>query len=246
MDREPFAYGEPFTTVNRLSIERRYRLLPYLYTLAEEAHRKGVPLARPLFWTAPDDVQTLTIEDQFLLGDGLLVAPVVEPGVEEREVYFPAGVWYAFDPNDVQHAPPIVGPRRARVAAPLGKLPMFARAGTLVPTEPVRQHTSQMPSEVLTIDAFAGLGNLTLYEDAGEGHGHRHREFARTYFEVTTRGDRAVLSAGAREGEWAPRRRVVARLHTPLGITEATYEDDGTAREILSSPLGATPHGNRP
>lgn len=237
MDREPFAFGEAFTNVNRASIERRYRLMPTLYTLAEEAHRRGVPLVRPLFWNDASDAESLRVEDQFFLGDHLLVAPVVEPGATGREVYFPPGVWYPFDPNEVVHASPVVGPRRARVEAPLGKLPLFARAGGIVASEPVRQHTSQFPSDTLYLDAFVGIGNFTLFEDAGEGHGHLDREFARTYFEVTMRRRNCVLSAAPRQGEWNPRRRVVARLHTPDGIVETSYEDDGAGREILTAEV---------
>lgn len=170
MDREPYAYGEPWTSYNRASIERRYRLLPYLYSLAAESARTGVPMARPLFWIAPDDAEAIITEDEFLLGDQLLVAPVVEGRKNSRIVYLPAGDWYPFDPNDPKPAAAIRGPAKIEVSAPIGKLPMFARAGAMIPVWPVRQHVGDAPAPFETmIYTFPGSGRFELYEDAGDG-----------------------------------------------------------------------------
>ena len=236
MDREPYAYGEPWTSINRASIERRYRLLPYLYTLAAEAHETGAPIARPLLWIAADDDAAIACEDEFMLGDTLLVAPVVEPDAATRSVYLPAGTWYPFDPNDVRHVEPIEGPRRITVDAPVGRLPMFARAGAILPNEAPRQNTNEKGDGLLVVDAFAGSGELVLYEDAGEGLGFERGELARTPFGVATAGGKTRVSIEAREGSWRPpARKIRVRLHTPKGIREVTVDDDGAAHDLLES-----------
>ena len=94
--QEPWAFGEPFESINRRYLELRYRLLPYLTTLFHEAATTGAPIMRPLFWHYLDDQATWEIEDQFLLGRDLLAAPIYQPGSSARRLYLPAGEWAYF------------------------------------------------------------------------------------------------------------------------------------------------------
>ena len=89
--QEPWAFGEPYESVCREMIKLRQRLLPYLYALFEECHRTGAPILRPLLFEHPDDETTYTMDDEFLLGTALLVAPITRPGIEHRHVYLPEG-----------------------------------------------------------------------------------------------------------------------------------------------------------
>jgi alpha-glucosidase len=89
--QEPWVFGEPYESVCRKMVKLRQRLLPYLYTLFEECHRTGAPILRPLLFEYPEDETTYTADDEFLLGDALLVAPITRPGVEHRHVYLPEG-----------------------------------------------------------------------------------------------------------------------------------------------------------
>lgn len=233
--REPYAYGEPWTSLNRTAIERRYRLMPLIYTLAEEACRTGAPIARPLLWVAPGDAAAVATEDEFLLGDDLLVAPALGPDVERRSVFLPEGTWYRFDPCAPMHVAPEHGPKRFPTEAPIGRLPMYARGGSVVPTVEPAQHAGEAAHAPLTLDVFAGVGESELYEDAGDGMGYLRGEHARTRFRVKTDGGATSLSVGAREGAYVvPRRRVAVRFHEVGGIRETSYEDDGGPRELRS------------
>lgn len=164
-DQEPWSFGEPYTSIAREFIRLRYALLPYLYTLAWEASRTGAPLVRPLFWAGGPDS-----DDAFLLGDALLVAPVVEEGATRREVPLPPGLWY-----DYWTGRPLKGPGRFDADAPLSRIPLLVRAGTVLPTEDPASSTSARTMAVLRLELYppepgAEVSSL-LYTDAGDGYG---------------------------------------------------------------------------
>lgn len=152
-DREPWMHGEPYTSINRQSIELRYQLVPYLAALFEEHLRTGAPVMRPLWFEYPGDTRTLLIEDQYLVGDGILVAPVVSEGQTKRRVYFPKGVAWL----DWRTGRRYEGGTEAEVDAPLDKLPLFARDGARLLIQPVVQHTGEMrDANTKTITVGAG------------------------------------------------------------------------------------------
>ncbi|MBV9927819.1 MAG: glycoside hydrolase family 31 protein [Acidobacteria bacterium] len=165
---EPYSFGEEFTKVNRATVELRYRLLPYLYSLFYEHTQTGAPVMRPLWFEYPDDQRTYTLEDEYLVGRDLLVAPVVRESTTKRGVYFPAGDnWVDWWTGKVYE-----GGRDAEVEAPLDRLPLFARAGSVIPTQAVVQHTGEMRNAPLSLLVVTGSdGASSLYEDAGDGYG---------------------------------------------------------------------------
>ena len=116
----------------RSAMNLRHSLIPYLYTQMWRAAAEDVPAVRPLLWDFASDATAVTVEDAFMLGPDLLVAPVLEEGATTREVYLPAhpGGWY-----DWHDGTAFEGGRIVTVAAPLGRLPLFARAGAIVPIE---------------------------------------------------------------------------------------------------------------
>ncbi|HEX5566294.1 MAG TPA: glycoside hydrolase family 31 protein [Streptomyces sp.] len=126
--REPWEFGPRVLEYARDALRDRERLLPYWQTLARLAHRSGAPYVRPLWWGAPKDRGLRECEDAFLLGDALLVAPVLEPGVTRRAVRLPRGWWYDTATGEVHE-----GPGRVVVEAPLSRIPVLARAGSVVP-----------------------------------------------------------------------------------------------------------------
>ncbi len=125
--REPWVWPEAVQDALRVALQWRYRLLPYWYTLAREAHETGAPYVRPLAWREP---ALRAVNDEFLLGDQILVAPVLKPGVTLRQVTLPKGIWY-----DAASGSRIDGGRTITVSAPLQRTPWFIRAGAVVPTE---------------------------------------------------------------------------------------------------------------
>jgi len=202
----PWAHGSEVEAICRRYAELRYRLLPYTYTLAWQAHTLGLPLMRPLVMSYPDDPRVWSLGHQFLWGDDLLVAPVTRAGATAWPVYLPAGAWYDFW-TGARHE----GPGGFTVAAPLDRLPLFVRAGAIVPMGPVVQHTSERPLDDVTMLIYpAGASRFELYEDDGRTNAYRRGCHALTVFEcatgpetVTVRigdadGDRSVIPAGRR------------------------------------------------
>lgn len=157
----PWMYPEVVPQV-RAAISLRYRLMPYLYTLMWRASRDGTPAVRPLLWDFPQDATAAAMDEAFMLGPDVLVAPVLVEGATQRSVYLPAnaGGWYGW--HDGEHHP---GGTVATVDAPLGRLPLFLRAGALIP---LGDGTRIAPCrEILVCGSVAGA-TAELYEDDGD------------------------------------------------------------------------------
>jgi alpha-glucosidase/alpha-D-xyloside xylohydrolase len=147
----------------RKYLELRYRLLPYNYTLIREACDTGLPPMRALCLHYPKDSEAVKLGDEYLWGRDLLVAPVVEHGARLRRFYLPAGSWYDFWTNKK-----IGGGRWLDQPVDLGALPLYARAGAIVPLDPVRQYTAQPVSKPTTLNVYSGAdGEFVLYDDDG-------------------------------------------------------------------------------
>ena len=145
--REPWAFGEPALSIFRRYAQLRYRLLPYLYAAARRAPQ-GVPLARPLVYDHPSDRTTWHIDDEYLLGPDLLVAPMFEPR-GRRDVYLPAGGWYDFWTDQR-----FDGARWITYDAELETLPLFVRAGAVLPMGPELQYANEQVWDPLSFDVY--------------------------------------------------------------------------------------------
>jgi alpha-glucosidase/alpha-D-xyloside xylohydrolase len=144
-------------------LELRYRLLPYTYTLCREAHDTGLPLMRALWLHYPDDPQAVSRGDEYLWGRDLLVAPVTAKGATERALYLPEGDWYDYWTQE-RHA----GGRNLTRKVDLATLPLFVRAGAILPLDPPRQYVAQLTDEPTTIRIYSGHdGQFRWYEDDG-------------------------------------------------------------------------------
>ncbi len=153
----------------RKYLELRYRLLPYNYTLAREACDTGLPLMRALWLHYPDDPEAVKLGDEYLWGRDLLVAPVVAKGAKARRLYLPAGTWY-----DWWTGEKVTGPRWLERPVDLVTLPLYARAGAIIPLDPVRQFTAQSVTDPTVLRVFPGEGGeFTLYDDDGQSVGYR-------------------------------------------------------------------------
>ncbi|MEV0785887.1 TIM-barrel domain-containing protein [Streptomyces sp. NPDC050423] len=158
--REPWEFGPRVLDAAREVLLERERLRPYWVTLAELARLTGAPYARPLWWGAPGDRALRECEDAFLLGDALLVAPVLGPGVGERAVRLPPGRWY-----DTVTGAVYEGPGQVVVEAPLSRVPVLARAGSVIP---VRGADGGLELEVWAPVEGRGGGGFVV-RDAGDG-----------------------------------------------------------------------------
>ncbi len=178
--REPWSFGAATLGGLRTMLQLRAHLMPYFYTLAWEAHRSGQPLIRPLFWLDNGDAALWGVADAFLLGDALLVAPVLERGAVERTVVLPRGCWYHFWDDR-----PLDGPGTVWIEAPLARIPLFVREGSMVPME---------EEERLVLHCYPpqqGSSAATLYSDAGDGYGAWRLEHFRLAWNEA--GDALVL-----------------------------------------------------
>ena len=161
--QEPWAFGPHIEAICRQYIELRYQLHPYLYGLFAEAHRHGTPIMRPLAWHWQNDPVAVATADQFMLGASLLVAPILRPAATARAVYLPVGNWFDFWTGRAYR-----GPQQVLAAADLPTLPLFVRAGTILPLAALRQHLSGPPPEVINLHLWPGApGELLWHEDDG-------------------------------------------------------------------------------
>jgi alpha-glucosidase len=202
--REPWAFGEPTLTSAREIIDERYRLLPYLYTLFERASRNGTPaLAPPLFYF-PSDVNLWNDDSIFMVGDSMLVAPVLWQGVAERLTYLPAGGrWYDARTDAIYE-----GGAYYDVPAPLGQTPVFIRAPAIVPKGPVLQFADERPLSDLDVHLYAARGDFrtsfSLYEDDGRSFDYQRGVFLRTRIDYERTGQVERATVTPVEGTWAP------------------------------------------
>lgn len=162
-------------SVCRRYLNLRYQLLPYLYSTADQAHRTGMPLMRALWLAFPDDPKAALLEDEYMWGDHFLVAPVLESGAKERALYLPNGEWW-----DYWTGEPIAGGSTITRKVDLATLPLYVRAGGIVPLGPVRQYATEPNDEPIRLRVYPGAsGRFTWYEDDGTSFRYRDGGFSR-------------------------------------------------------------------
>ena len=175
----------------------RYRLLPYTYTLAGDTYHRHGSIVRALVMDFPDDPNVRDLGEQYLFGPAFLVAPVTAFGVRTRDVYLPAGArWYDFYSGRAYD-----GGQTIKAPAPLARIPLFVRAGSIVPVGPAVEYSDQQLDGPITLLIYTGAdGAFDLYEDDGETYAHQSGAFAR----IPIRYDdaRGTVTIGAREGEY--------------------------------------------
>jgi len=182
-DKQPYIYGEPYTSINRKYLELKMRLTPYMYTYCAQAHETGVPTTRAMVLEFPDDVVThgKQTQYQFMNGEWFLVAPVYKSEAKRDSIYLPKGTWYdywngkAYTGNTWLNNYP----------APLNKLPVFVKAGAIIPMYPKMEYDRQRKADSLTLDIYPyKQSSFNLYEDDGITRDYRKGAFAKTLIEV--------------------------------------------------------------
>jgi alpha-glucosidase (family GH31 glycosyl hydrolase) len=233
----PWAYGDDIEAICRQALELRYRLMPYTYTLAWQAHLSGLPYMRALALNYPDDPEARDRAAEFLWGDDILVAPVTRSGARQWSVYLPKGAWYDFW-TGARYG----GGAFAVVDAPLERMPMFVRAGAIIPMGPVVQHLTGYAPEEITLLAYPGPeSTFTLHEDDGETNAYREGARAETMFNLTSdsfsvgaaQGDASVIPSG---------RRYTLKLCSdadPQGVTGGAWRREGVFVVVEMGRSGA-------
>ncbi len=184
-------------------LELRYRLMPYLYAAVKETCETGVPIMRALWLHYPDDAAAVARGDEYLYGRDILVAPVVEKGAVSRSLYLPRGHWYDFWTRER-----LEGGREITRQVDLETIPLYVRAGAVIPMGPVKQYTAENVDEPLALWLHPGAGGaFSLYEDDGHSFDYRKREFMRVNFAWNDRRRRLSARLGAGSKMLGPARR---------------------------------------
>jgi alpha-glucosidase len=214
----PWLYGTNALHAIRAALELRYRLIPFYYSLAHETFETGVPWMRPLVMEFPGDPKAANLSDEWMMGDSLLAAPILQTN-DTRSIYLPAADWYGFGTNHF-----VAGNQTIQVTAALDEIPAYVRAGSILPLAPVIQHTSQLPGGPLELQIYPGKDvTFTLVEDDGETLNYQKSKIRRTTFSWN---DAAGQLTWKREGKYAGKdvfkdMRVV--LFDPKGIVQAEH-----------------------
>jgi alpha-glucosidase len=189
-DQEPWVHGKKHTKLNRSAIKMRYRLLPYLYTVMKRHVEVGTPVLRNMFFYDQKDPYCRKFPDQFLCGDDLLVCPVVKPGAKSMQLYLPKGTWY-----DYWTGKSYAGKTRKRVKLRPDRLPVFVRAGAVLPTVAAVQSTAELNGlkQINLSITCAKQGHGRLYWDALEGYEYQEDGFSDRRFNFTMKGKKLVL-----------------------------------------------------
>lgn len=170
--QEPWVFGEPTLSIYRKYLKLRYRFIPFLYDLCYKETKNGLGIMRPLVLNYDQDPAVRTMNDEYMVGDELLVAPVVQEGQNTRAVYLPAGEWIDFW-NGVEYA----GKRTILVEAPIDKLPLFVKKNTIIPWGPEVSHISDEPNETMTFRLYGQHASYTHYQDNGLDFAYQSGEY---------------------------------------------------------------------
>ena len=182
--QEPWQFDETTIDAVRKTVKLRYRFIPYIYDLAHECEKTGAPIVRPLVYEYPEDKHVRNISDEYMLGSFVLVAPVIAPGKEAREVYLPDGDWYDYYTGEKYS-----GGRYILADAPLDKVPVFIKAGAIIPVADGEiRSTEDITEDKISILTYPGKGSFVHYQDDNETFAYR--DGAYNAVEYTLDGDK--------------------------------------------------------
>ena len=215
-DKQPWIWGEPYTAINRKYLQLKMRLTPYMYTLMQEANTTGVPAVRGLLLEYPKDSVTWgkTTQYEYLLGKSFLVAPVYKDEEKRDSIYLPEGTW-----TDYWNGAKYSGKQwLSNYAAPLDKLPLFVKSGSIIPMYPQMNYDGEKPFDSLTLDIYP-LGNtsFTLYEDDGSTREYKLGAFATTQITAVQGASNLTVNIYKIKGDYAgmlKERNYLLQIHT--------------------------------
>ncbi|WP_224482699.1 glycoside hydrolase family 31 protein [Robertkochia aurantiaca] len=190
-DQEPWSFGDEVTDITRKFIELRYQLLPYIYTMFWEYMNENVPMLKTLVYYDQDDPHTHYRNDEFIFGNQILVCPILEPNSKGRRMYIPRGKWYNFWTGKL-----VKGGKECWVEADIDTIPIFIKAGSIIPKYPVQQYVGEKKIDQLTLDVYytEGVEVSRVFEDAGDGFDYKKGRYCLRKFKMTGRKDEMVIS----------------------------------------------------
>lgn len=189
ISKSPWAYEEPYISINRDYLKLKMRLTPYMYKYTRESYDTGAPIVRGMVWEFPDDPKTYdrSTQYQYMLGESILVAPVytsqkINKGWRKEDIYLPKGEWVDYWDGRRVSGPTVID----AYPAPLKKLPLLVKAGAIIPMYPEMLYNNQKPKDPLTFDIYPHLDSeFELYEDDGLTRNYEKGEFAKQVISVS-------------------------------------------------------------
>lgn len=181
--QEPWQFGDEVVSIYRKYVKLRYQFLPYLYDLFYLGEQTGLPVMRPLVLHYPEDEQTFNLNSEFLVGDSLLVAPVLEQGATKKMVYLPQGDWY-----DYWTGEKISGGIWFIREAPIDLCPMYVRAGSMIPMYEPMSYVGEKPYDTLYLLATPESAVYRHFQDNGEDYAYHNGEYNLYHFEKNASG----------------------------------------------------------
>jgi alpha-glucosidase len=174
-NQEPWAFDEEVINITRKFVSLRYQLLPYLYTMFWQYIEEGIPMLKPLVYYDQEDTQTHYRNDEFIFGNQILVCPILEPNALGRRMYIPRGEWYNYWTNEFA-----TGGREVWVDTKFDEIPLFVKAGAIIPKYPVQQYVGELEFDELTLDLYFknGKEKSVVYEDAQDGYDYKKGRYS--------------------------------------------------------------------
>jgi alpha-glucosidase len=161
--QEPYAYDEELMNIYRDVLNTRYSLIPYLYNLAKDMNKKGELMLRPMLYNYPEDVNCIDINDQYMVGDSIMVAPIVTQDCYKRIVYFPKGTWIDYFTGKTYK-----GGKHYMIDMALEETGLYVLANSIIPTYENLQYIDKKEIDTITFNLYGSKGKYELYEDDGE------------------------------------------------------------------------------
>jgi alpha-glucosidase len=200
LDQEPWVHGPEQESIRRKYIATRYKLLPYIYTYAEEMSRTGIPLMRPVFFDYPQDEKAYSDDHDFLFGPDLFVAPVADERLDAKKINLPPGDWYDFW-TAAKHS----SKEEISLHPALDEMPVYVRAGAIIPEEPLVESTSETPQGPLELRIYPGPDcRGYLYEDDGHTLQYQKGEVLRVNYSCEATPSEISVTSTIEHNEYQP------------------------------------------
>lgn len=237
--KEPWSYGAEAQAIFTKYDKLRYRLIPYLYSAYYNSYLAGSPVIQALVFNYPEDVNTYNIDDQYFFGDQMLVCPVTTKGAKSRTVYLPEGQWV-----DYWSGEKYAGRQNIITRTPLDKLPVYVKAGAIIPMQPDMQYFGEKPVDPVTLDIYpSGNSGYKLYEDDGKTLAYQQGGFALTEVTCAENRETVKVEIGQSEGKFKVADRnytLIVHLDKKPGSvavgsiqnTQWTFSDDKKTLEL--------------
>ncbi|MGB8190367.1 MAG: TIM-barrel domain-containing protein [Chitinophagaceae bacterium] len=229
--KEPWNYGEDGLRNFKRYDSLRYRLFPYIYSNAYKMNQTGMPLMKALVLDWQDDENVYNITDQYMFGDALMVCPVITKGASTRTVYLPAGEWY-----DYWTGKKYTGSRHVNVVSPLDTMPIFAKAGAIIPMQPGMKYMGEKKIDEITLDIFPGPAtSFDLYEDDGTSLAYQQGAYSITKISSSMNAQAFTLNIMRPEGKFrSPSHYYSLKIHLPFEPAQITENGSAVRRSATA------------